>query len=366
MQRRVNMLSCGERVVRCLRGDTVDHVPFGFGLGWNPWGQTMERWQKESGDPELNLAQRFGFDRSFVLPAIEYGSFPRFEKIVLEETADFIVSRDSDGVVRRQRRDRGSMPEFLEYPVKTPGDWERLKLERWQMSPARLRQDWDQLRRQLGETGEAVQVGVFPWGVFGTVRDLLGAEELLVSFYDEPAMVHDMMDHLTTLWITLWEHVARQVPIAHIHIWEDMSGRQGSLISPAMVEEFMMPCYDRIAAFARAHAVPLISVDTDGDCRQLVPVMMAHGVNMFFPFEVQAGNDILQYREQYPTLGIVGGLDKRALALGREEIDREVAKARAMVQRGRYIPAFDHLIPPDVPWDNYCYAAQQIKKACFS
>jgi hypothetical protein len=160
--------------------------------------------------------------------------------------------------------------------------------------------------------------------------------------------------------------VAREVPIAHVHIWEDMSGKQGSLISPAMVEEFMMPCYDRIAAFARAHAVPLVSVDTDGDCSQLVPVMLRHGVNMFFPFEVQAGNDIIKYREQYPTLGIFGGLDKRALALGRKEIDREVAKAKKMVKLGRYIPSFDHFIPPDVPWDDYCYAVQQLKEVCFA
>ena len=52
-------------------------------------------------------------------------------------------------------------------------------------------------------------MGVFPYGVFGTPRD--------------------MMEHLTTLWISIWEWVAGEVPIAHIHIWEDMSGKQGRL-----------------------------------------------------------------------------------------------------------------------------------------
>ena len=135
-------------------------------------------------------------------------------------------------------------------------------------------------------------------------------------------MVRDMMQHLTTLWLVLWEQVAAEVQIDHIHIWEDMSGKQGSLISPRMVREFMMPCYDRIAAFAREHGVRLLSVDTDGDCSQLVPVMMEHGVNYFFPFEVQAGNDILAYRKKYPTLGIMGGLDKRALAGTWADVDQ--------------------------------------------
>jgi hypothetical protein len=169
---------------------------------------------------------------------------------------------------------------------------------------------------------------------------------------------------MTTLWLGLYERVAAEVQIDHIHIWEDMSGRQGSLISPAMVEEFMMPCYDRIAGFARDHGVRLVSVDTDGNCSELVPVMMKHGVNMFFPFEVQAGNDILAYRRQYPQLGIMCGLDKRVLSGTHADVDREVTKAAAMVKLGRYVPGFDHLIPPDATWANFKYAAEQLKQIC--
>lgn len=125
-----------------------------------------------------------------------------------------------------------------------------------------------------------------------------------------------------------------------------------------------MPCYDRISAFARECGAQLVSVDTDGDCSQLVPVMLRHGVNMFLPFEVQAGNDIRQYRHQYPLLGILGGLDKRALAAGRPAIDREVERCREMLSLGRYVPSWDHLIPPDVTWDSFKYAAGRIREVC--
>jgi uroporphyrinogen decarboxylase len=361
----MSKLSDGERLVRCLSGQPVDRMPFGVGIGWSPWGETKERWRKESATPKLNLASEFGFDVGFALPKIEYGFFPAFQPAVIEESDEFVISRDVRGITLRNRRDGGSMPEFLEHPVKTAADWYRLKEERLTIGNAgRIQQDWDEFRARIRTTGEAVQVGTFPWGVFGTARDLLGVETLLVSFYDEPEMMRDMMRHLTTLWISLWEQVAREVQIDHIHIWEDMSGKQGSLISPTMVEEFMMPCYDRIAGFAKSHGVRIVSVDTDGDCQELVPIMMKHGVNMFLPFEVQAGNDILQYREKYPVLGIMGGLDKRALALGRREIDAEVARAAEMGKHGRYVPGFDHLIPPDVSWENFKYAAQQLKLVC--
>lgn len=359
-------LRCGERLVRCLTGGDIDRVPFGVNIGWWPWGDAMANWRRDSGLADLDLARTFGYDAGFCTPAIESGVFPHFEPMVIEETSEHVIERDWRGITLRNRKDSGSMPEFLSYPVKTPVDWEQLKAARFRLDDARsrIKQDWDVFRDHLRQNGEAVQVGCFPWGVFGSVRDLLGVEDMLVSFYTEPEMIRDMMSHLTSLWIGLWERVAAEVQIDHIHIWEDMSGCQGSLISPAMVEEFMMPCYDRITAFARTHGVRVISVDTDGDCSELVPLMMRHGVTMFFPFEVQAGNDILAYRRQYPELGIMCGLDKRCLSETPEAVDREIARCAAMLRSGRYVPGFDHLIPPDAKWDLFKRAADGIKKLC--
>lgn len=363
-----NSITCGERIVRCLTGAPVDHVPFGVGIGWAPWGETLERWRTETGNPKLEPCVELGFEASFSHPPVQLGFCPPFPYETIRDEGELIVYRDGRGILMRGRKDGGSMPEFLEYPVRSRMDWESLKCERLQPDDPRRWKDvnWGDFRAQMQRQGTAVQVGTFPYGVFGTPRDLVGVEELLVGFYEDPGWIRAMMDHLTTVWLAVYERVAAEVPIAQIHIWEDMSGRQGSLISPAMVEEFMMPCYDRIAAFARAHGVPVLSVDTDGNCSELVPVMMRHGVNVFLPFEVQAGNDVREYRRHYPELGIIGGLDKRALASGRPAIDVETAKAREMVRHGRYVPGFDHLIPPDVPWDNFRYAAEKIREVCYA
>ena len=360
-------LSGGERAVRCLLGEPIDRVPFGVGLGWYPWGEALERWCRESGNPSLAYSVELGYDPSFALPAMYPGIFPHFEPVVIEESDEFIIARNEHGITMRNRRDGGSMPEFLDYPVKTPEDWDRLKEERLQIDhPGRNVQDWNAFRAYIKETGIAVQVGSFPFGVFGTVRDFMGAEEVLVAFYSYPEMLHDMMNHLTSLWISLWEKVSAEIQIDHIHIWEDMAGRQGSLISPAMIREFMMPCYDRIVDFAKSAGVRIVSVDSDGDCSELVPIMMEHGINMFLPFEVQAGCDMLEYRRLYPKLGIIGGLDKRILAKTKSDIDAEVDRCEQMLKFGRYIPSFDHLIPPDVPWENFKYASEKIKKVCYS
>ncbi len=68
------------------------------------------------------------------------------------------------------------------------------------------------------------------------------------------------------------------------------------------------------------------------------------------------------YRRQYPSLGMLGGLNKYALTQGRPAIDAEIAKAERMLRHGRYIPGLDHLVPPDVPWDAYVYYIQRLKE----
>jgi uroporphyrinogen decarboxylase len=160
-------LSCGERAVRCLLGEPVDRIPFGVGIGWFPWWETRQRWQREAGEAELDFAAILGYDGGFALPTVHAGIFPEYAHIVLEENNDFRIVRDARGITLRERRDGGSMPEFLDYPVKGWGDWERLKAERLQLGTVgRLAVDWVSFRARLRETGEAVQVGTYPWHNF--------------------------------------------------------------------------------------------------------------------------------------------------------------------------------------------------------
>lgn len=58
----------------------------------------------------------------------------------------------------------------------------------------------------------------------------------------------------------------------------------------------------------------------------------------------------------------MGGLDKRALAQGREAIDHELARAGRMFQHGGYVATPDHGVPPDAPWDNFKYFLEQLRE----
>lgn len=358
-----------ERIVNTLLGRPTDRAPFVGWLGFSPWGATLKRWRKESDCADLDIWTYFGFEppmcpgaTPFLAAPIAYGPYPPFPEEVIEETAEYVIGVDAHGIRFRQARDANAMKEFISHPIQSRGDWDRYKAERLQ---PRVEERLADLPAWIAKTKSLdlpTQLGIFPWGVFGTARDLLGAEEVLLDFYNDSDMIRDIMDICVGLWLALYERVTEHIAIDHIHLWEDMSGRQGSLISMKMVEEFMMPHYDRVAQFARRKGIPLLSVDTDGRVDELLPVFMRHGVNALLPFEAQAGNDVEEFGRQYPELGIMGGLDKNALAKGKAEIHAQLDRAERMLARGRYIAGFDHSIPPNVPWDNFRYFVENLKK----
>jgi hypothetical protein len=331
-------------------------------LGFSPWDQTLERWRQETGISDLDVAEYFGLEPFFSRVPLEYGPLPHFEECCIEENGEFVVKKNWRGIIRRERRDGLSMPEWLEHPVRTANEWEQYKRERLSGPLEERLSGLEAFAEKAGGQGLPVQVGLFPWGTFGTLRDLLGAENCLYAFCDQPDVVRDIIETNTALWLSVYERVAEKIQIDHVHIWEDMCSKQGSLISMPMVEEFLMPAYDKIVSFARENKVPIVSVDSDGRCDELVAVMTRHGINAFMPFEVQAGNDVIEFRKTYPDLGIMGGLDKRVLTKTTSQINAELKRAEWMLASGGYIVGFDHSIPPDVPWEPFCYAVEEIRK----
>lgn len=85
-------------------------------------------------------------------------------------------------------------------------------------------------------------------------------------------------------------------------------------------------------------------VDSDDFVEELAPLFVEAGINLFYPFEMQAGNDLLRIRRPHPTLGMTDGMNKLVLAQGHAEIDAEMDAVREVFTLGCCIPAPDHMI----------------------
>ena len=353
---------------KTFRFDCPGRAPY---LCGGAWETTMRRWHKEGMPAHVTdaatLGDHFGCHAHVWGIGMETWLCPGFRKRVLEKTDRHITYRDQYGIVKRElRKDKQtSMPQFLEYPVRTRDDFRRLR-KRLRLNPKqRLGPDWAERceyynNRDIPLFFPTNRGGSF----FGSLRDLMGLEGLLYALYDDPAFVEEMMDACLEFAIELADRVLDDLEVEAYVLWEDMGYRNGPLISPAMFRRFMLPRYRKLTEFVRSRGVDVILVDSDGDVRSLIPLWLEGGVDGVLPCEVQAGMDVAALRREYGRdLLLLGGVDKRAPARSREAIDDLIAKVAWTVEQGGYVPLFDHGFPHDIPWDNFCYLMDRLRWA---
>ena len=168
-----------------------------------------------------------------------------------------------------------------------------------------------QVSARLGLVAGGASKAAIPWHwrnppLPGTPSHLMGYENLFLSYYDQPELIHDILNTFSELWMGIWEEVLGQLEIDMVHFFEDVSMGTGSMISPALFREFMQPCYRRLCSFLRSRRVKVILVDTDGDCTELVPLFLESGITGLYPMETSTGLDICGIRRRYPKLQMLG------------------------------------------------------------
>ncbi|HIE30067.1 TPA: hypothetical protein EYP66_22610 [Candidatus Poribacteria bacterium] len=362
-----------ERFLRTMNFQTPDRVP-NHELGI--WGQTHERWLSE-GLPEDALRGDFfrGEDffkldkREFVNIAVDM--MPHFEHQVIEEDERVIIYRDGNGIKRKALKEgtvrgtRPSMDQYIDFPVKNIADFQEMKKRYDSKSPERYPQDWDErVKDWKARDCPLCLLTNAAFGFYSTPRKWMGTENLSLAFYDQPKLVHEMMDFLADFIIDVTKRAVEELDIDYFNFFEDMACKSGPLISPQMFKEFMLPRYKRVIDFFNRHGIKTILVDSDGNTEHLLPLFIEAGVTCHWPLEVAADMDALKLRKEYERdLALSGGVDKRELAKDKKAIEKEVERISPLIEGGGYIPTVDHTVPPDVSYDNFMYYMEIKMKA---
>jgi len=327
-------------------------LPNGIGV----WGGATY-WPNQGFPIDNDVTNYFGMDRSMILVKVEQLFYPKFEIKILGEDEKTVTYIDLDGVERVFLKEEATIPTSMKWPISDWESWNKVKEERLSLDNIgeRFPGNWDELMEIYKERDFPLVLGGYPVGLFGTLSHLLGYENLFYYYYDKPDLVKDMLDTFTGLWLAIWEEVLARTDIDAVHIWEDMSTGTSSMISPALFREFMTPYYKKITSFFKARGVDIILLDTDGDCNELIPLFLESGITGLYPMEASAGMDVLAARKKYPELQILGGVPKSRIVYGKTEIDRFLGPVAELLKTGGYIPHGDHLIPPEVAWEDFRY-----------
>jgi len=378
-------LNSRERFRRTMSFQKVDHPPFCEFLGF--WEEAVNRWYREglptwatiswSGPPEYlgsgvsgsksisgvsALADYLGLEKKERI-SIDFAPIPRFPRQTLEETERFYVEVDESGVKRKAMKTGSTIPGFLEYPVKTREDFEKIKKRFDPRDPRRYPKAWSEELIEYYRNASVPLGVVFP-GFFGQGRTWMGLKGFLLTFFRDPRLIHEMFDFWADFVIETMRPIVEAKVLDYAGYWEDMSYKNGPHISPRHFREFMLPYYKRVSDFLRRSGVDIIMVDTDGDANLLVPLFLEGGVNCLYPLEVQAGMDAVKLRKEYGhRLLLIGNIDKKALIEGGDAIERELEmKLPTLLKEGGYIPSIDHLVPSDVSYQNYLQYLRLLRK----
>jgi len=352
-----------ERFLRTMRFQPVDRFPLWGSLGL--WSQTYQRWRKE-GFPAITEGEFFGYDRQMTLP-IDFGFVPPFEQKTVKETREYRIWIDEEGVQKKEfKKDAElSMPQFLEFPVKCREDFQELMFRMDPSSRERFPHNWDHLSPIYKDREIPLRLmGDRVAGFFGPLRGMMGLEKLLLTFYDDPRLIEEMMEAKLNLMMGIIKRALEVTDIDFFVFWEDMAYKTAPLLSPHLFKKYMVPRYRVITDYLTSQGVDIIMVDSDGNITELIPLWLEAGVNGFYPLEIQSGMDVVKLREKYgQDILLVGGIDKRVLCKSKKEIKQEVERrVSPIVGKGGYIPMIDHTVPPNVSFENYCYFIRCLKQ----
>jgi uroporphyrinogen decarboxylase len=305
---------------------------------------------------DVNVQPVFGLDQFLTKFPVDYS--PRFKKEVIEKTDTHIVYKDSYGVLCKNDVEMRSLPMELDTPVKDWDTWKAYK-QHYDISTIkdRLPKNWDEITLRLKDRDFPIRLGGTNGGFLGFPRQIMGLTNYLIALYDEPELIHDICDTFADFLIAYYSRICADVKVDCLLIWEDMAGKQGSLISPQHFREFLAPQYKKMVSFAKDAGIDIILTDSDGFVEQLIPLIAETGVTGMYPFERAAGNDLLRIREAFPKFQMIGGVDKRVLFDGatKQDIDAELAVTEKMLKTGRFIPHIDHFVSMDCRFDHFTY-----------
>ena len=338
---------------------------------WDPRTSTFAAWRKQglSQQQQDNWTQWVDLDTLTGIGKLDCGPLPEFNETTLEVKGNLRIWIDNMGV---KRLDAINQPtagfqtrRYLEFPVMSSEDFEEMKKRYNPHAPERGTNEQGEVEwRGLVESCNNAEVPVvvtFP-GLYWRARDWCGFEALSMMFYDQPNLVHEMMEFWTWFLIELCKEPFAHIKVDQVILNEDMAYKTAAMISPAHMREFMLPRYKKLHTFFREHGVDCLTMDSDGHNSQILEVMYPEGLTGISPVEVAANNDPAGYLAKYPKLYLYGAIDKRELRFDKDRARAEVAKRfRTAWEYGGYIPSVDHATPPDVPLRNFLYVVELAK-----
>jgi uroporphyrinogen-III decarboxylase len=325
-------MNARERLVRTLNFEKCDdRLPMVEWAAW--WDLTFERWKTEGLPPDISWDDSLRYFDLDPLVLIGAGGGPS-----------------------------GEIPPGVSRVVSDEASYEALRP--YLFSAAALADAVKQARRlQAAHARGEISIRVWLDGYFWFPRGLLGIEQHMLAFYDQPELMHRMNRELADFNLRAIEAICTVLKPDMVGFAEDMSYNHGPMLSRGFFDEFLLPYYRRTVPVIHGLGVKAL-VDTDGDVSTMIPWLLAAGIDGVYPLERQAGVDVAKLRAAHPRLIMMGGFDKMTMSQGEASMRAEFERLLPVMRSGGYIPSVDHQTPPEVSLANFKIYLRLFREYC--
>lgn len=382
-------MTARERFLAIIRHQEVDRLPYQFG---GPRASTFAAWRKQglSEEQQQNWGALTGAEGGMGVGKFYTSLHPLFEEKIIKEEGNVRTWVDGWGQTRQDAINQPTAGfatrRYLDFYVKGWDEWKQVKERLDPHSPQRTRPlAEDEIAPHFGPDGYGwhppggshwrdsvercssaeVPVQLTVAGIYWSLRDFCGMEGLSIMFYDQPDLVGEMFEYWAWFLMELLEEPLSHIKVDAVTLNEDMAFKKQSMMSPPLMERFLLPNYRKLHEFFHSKGVEAMIMDSDGYNNQILDVLYPEALDGIQPIEIAAGNDPEEILREYPGIFIHGGIDKRELRFSREQLRAEVAKRyKTAWEQGGYIPHVDHGVPPDIPLRNFLYFVELARGFC--
>lgn len=177
---------------------------------------------------------------------------------------------------------------------------------------------------------------------------LAGMETMMIAFHTEPNAAREVLHRIMDFHLGIARHYA-ELGVEIVSLSDDLGTQQGLLLSPSIIDEFLVPEYRRLFDFYKRRGV-LVNFHSCGHVEPLIGRFLELGVDILNPIQASA-NDLEALRAATQgRIALQGGVSSALVVSGptgaiRDEVQRRI---RQLGRHGGYFCRPDQGMPwPD-------------------
>lgn len=171
-------------------------------------------------------------------------------------------------------------------------------------------EEWKPLEEaaaKINRDEQFVTMQIWP-GLFETCHYLLGIEECMVALYDEPEIMHELIDLITEFEIRHAKDLIDHIHPNALYRHDDWGTQLSTFMSKELFDEFYLEPTKKIYKFWRDNGVEVIVHHNDAYGETLIPEMIEMGIDIWQG--AISTNNLPEITKKYNgQLTIMGGIN---------------------------------------------------------